>query len=164
MNNKTICALFLLLAVASANTFENLEFLDDDNVIVNEDIEFIAIKKANGCMESIKKIIPDLKAFIKDVNAKRDVQTLIDDLQAIFGEINGICDSCDLSKPSMYKYERPSFRDCAIDAALLADTAVYIVKLVGNPLTFIPLIESVAVFVTGIPMTVLDCGIRMEAN
>ena len=100
MNNKTICALFLLLAVASTNTLENMEFLDDDDNVI-----FIILPSVNAtfnatvdCIHSVPKIIPALNTLIKDVkdakarrsNLKlhletmKDVQTLINDLQVIW--------------------------------------------------------------------------------
>ena len=102
MNNKTICALFLLLAVASTNTLENMESLDDDDNVIFHRIILPSVNATFNatvdCIRSVPKIIPALNTLIKDVkdakarrsNLKlhletmKDVQTLINDLQVIW--------------------------------------------------------------------------------
>ena len=168
---KTVCALFLLFAVASAN---GLEFLDDDNTVFNEDIEFLSVNATAECMSSVAKIIPALNTFIKDVTSrplfqlirdevrfKKELQIIIDDYQAIFGEINSICDSCNLQKPTILKLmsRYPSIpQACAGDAQNMARFAADIIKNANNPSK---IVDSLSKFVKRVPHVFLDCGIRI---
>ena len=180
MKNKTICALFLLLAVASAHTFENMEFLDDDSVIVNEDIEFPSVhgtvNATVDCMSSVAKIIPALNTLIKDVKdadardilimlhlkTMRDVQTFIDDLRVILGEINSICDSCNIPKPTIPWYISiipPYPRGCYMNAKDLAEFAEkYLITNLSNPSK---IAKSLSQFVGRIPAGLTSCGIKI---
>ena len=170
---KTVCALFLLFAVASAN---GLEFLDDDNTVFNEDIEFLSVNATAECMSSVPKIIPALNTLIKDVKdayardiliilhlkTMRDVQTFIDDLQAVIGKIDSICDSCNIPKPTIPWYISripPYPRGCYMDAKSLAEFAEkYLITNVNNPSK---IVDRLSQFVGRIPAGLNSCGIKI---
>ena len=154
--NKTICTLFVLFAVASANTFENLEF-SDDTVVVNEDIEFPAVKGVFDCVTSVAQIIPALNTLIKDAKAKKGVQTLIGDLQAVIGKIDSICDSCKIPKPKSKSGKPINLQACAADAANIANDAADVIKNAKNPLK---IVSSLSRLISKIPDALADCGIR----
>lgn len=151
--NKTLCALFLLFAVAAANIHElALEDLDDD-VMMNADLQ---VGDFFDCTRSIGKVIPAGQQFIQDVKAKADVHIIIADLKDVLSHLDNICEKCGIPKPVIGGKEI-DLQICALDAADLADDVVEVIENVKN---FPKVLTSLAKLFQNIPETLAACGIQ----